>query len=181
MDEMFEFLSGKQLHTKDMFPLGRLKKSQSSSSPPRPLFIKLCTAWDRKLNLLRKSKLRDFHIKRLFLREDVAPNHKLRQWPLASSYDKPTLSSALANAADPLLTGSAAALPTRAASLLNTGNISGYQSSPQGNSRSRSSRSASPHAKSHSVSPSSASVPSLSSSSSTTVIQGSEDNHDDAT
>ena len=71
MDEVFEFLSGKQLHIKDMFRLGRLKKSQSSSSPPRPLLIKLCTAWDRKLILLRKSKLRDIRIKRLFLREDL--------------------------------------------------------------------------------------------------------------
>ena len=96
---------------------------------------------------------------------------------MASSSDKPTLSSALANAADPLLTGSAAALPTQAASLLNNG----YQSSPQGTSRSRLSRSASPHAKSRSVYPSSASVASLSSSSSTTILQGSEDNHDDAT
>ena len=41
--------------------------------------IKLCTVWDRKLLLLRKSNLREFRIKRLFLREDVAPDHKLRQ------------------------------------------------------------------------------------------------------
>ena len=29
--------------------------------------------------LLRKTKLKEFHIKRLFLRDDVAPDHKLRQ------------------------------------------------------------------------------------------------------
>ena len=98
VDETFEFLSGKQLHIKSMFHLGWLKKSQSSSSPPRSLLIKRCTAWDHKLILLRRSKLRGFHIKRLFLREYVAPDHKLRQRPLASSSDKPTLSSALANA-----------------------------------------------------------------------------------
>ena len=165
-----------------MFRLGW--KSQSSSSPPRPLLIKLCTALDRKLIVLRKKKLRGFHIKRLFLREDVAPDHILRQRPLASSFDKPTLSSALANAADRLLTGSIVALPTQAASLLNTGNtgnISGYQSSLQDSSRSRSYRSASPHAKSRSVSPSCVSIASLSSSSSTTIIQGSEDIHDNVT
>ena len=45
---------------KDMFRLGRLKKSQSYSSPPRPLLIKLCIAWDRKLILLRKIQLEGF-------------------------------------------------------------------------------------------------------------------------
>ena len=79
VDEVFEFLSGKQVQIKDIFRLGRFKRSQSSSSRPRPLLIKLCTAWDRKLILLRKTKLREFRIKRLFLREDVAPDHKLRQ------------------------------------------------------------------------------------------------------
>ena len=43
------------------------------------LLIKLSTGWDRKLILLRKRDLRNFRIKRLFLREDVAPGHKLRQ------------------------------------------------------------------------------------------------------
>ena len=79
VDEVFEFLSGKQIQIKDMFRLGRLQQPSSSSPRPRPLLIKLCTVWDCKLILLRKTNLRDFHIKRLFLCEDVAPNHKLRQ------------------------------------------------------------------------------------------------------
>ena len=81
VDEMFAFLSGKQVQIKDILRLGRFRSpaSPSSSSRPRPLLIKLCTVWDRKLLLLRKSNLREFHIKRLFLREDVAPDHKLRQ------------------------------------------------------------------------------------------------------
>ena len=62
-----------------MFRLGWLQPPSSSSPRPRPLLIKLCTVWDRKLILLRKTNLRDFHIKRLFLREDVAPDHKFRQ------------------------------------------------------------------------------------------------------
>ena len=79
VDEVFEFLSGKQIQIKDILHLGRFKRSQLSSSCPRPLLIKLCTAWDRKLILLRKTKLKEFRIKRLFLHEDVAPDHKLRQ------------------------------------------------------------------------------------------------------
>ena len=80
VDEMFAFLSGKQVQIKDILHLGRFRSPASpSSSRPRPLLIKLCTVWDRKLLLLRKSNLREFHIKRLFLREDVAPDHKLRQ------------------------------------------------------------------------------------------------------
>ena len=79
VDEVLEFLSGKQVQIKDIFHLGRFTNLQSSSSHPRLLLIKLCTVWDRKLVLLQKSKLRDFHIKCLFIREDVAPDHKLRQ------------------------------------------------------------------------------------------------------
>ena len=61
-----------------MFRLGKYIPSRSFSSRPRPILIKLCTAWDRKLVLLRKSSLKDFHIKRRFLREDVSPDYKLR-------------------------------------------------------------------------------------------------------
>ena len=78
VDEIFEFLSGKQIQIRDMFRLGR-RQQPGSSSRPCPLLIKLCTVWDRKLLLMRKTNLRDFHIKCLFLREDVAPDHKLRQ------------------------------------------------------------------------------------------------------
>ena len=83
VDEVFEFLSGKQIEIKDMFRLGRLQPPSSSSPRPRPLLIKLCTVWDRKLILFRKTNLRDFHIKRLFLREDVAPDHKFRKKTLS--------------------------------------------------------------------------------------------------
>ena len=82
VDEMFAFLSGKQVQIKDILRLGRFRSPaspSSSSSRPRPLLIKLCTVWDRKLLLLRKSNLHEFHIKRLFLREDVAPDHKFCQ------------------------------------------------------------------------------------------------------
>ena len=84
VDEILEFLSGKSIQIKDMFHLGKLI-SQTTSSRPRPLLIKLCTAWDRKLVLLRKSSLKNLHIKRLFLREDVPPEHKLRVRKVFSS------------------------------------------------------------------------------------------------
>ena len=84
MDEILEFLSGKSIQIKDMFRLGKFI-SQTTSSRPRPVLIKLCTAWDRKLVLLCKSSLKDFHIKRLFLREDVPPEHKLRVRKVVSS------------------------------------------------------------------------------------------------
>ena len=42
-------------------------------------FLKLATAWDRKVVLLRKRSLKEFKIPRLFLREDVPSDHKLRQ------------------------------------------------------------------------------------------------------
>ena len=51
VDEILEFLSGKSIQIKDMFRLGKFI-SQTTSSRPRPVLIKLCTAWDRKLVLL---------------------------------------------------------------------------------------------------------------------------------
>ena len=78
VDEILELLSGKPIEIKDMFRLGKYVQPTTSSSRPRPILIKLCTAWDRKLVLFRKASLREFRIKRLFLREDVSPDHKLR-------------------------------------------------------------------------------------------------------
>ena len=73
-----------------MFRLGKYVRSTASLSCPRPILIKLCTAWDRKLVLLRKTALKDFRIKHLFLREDVPPDHKLRaRKPIASPDSTP--------------------------------------------------------------------------------------------
>ena len=81
VDEVLEFLAKKPIVIRDMFRLGKYTRhtSISSSARPRPILVKLSSAWDRKLLLLRKSNLRDFRIGRLFLREDVPPDHKLRQ------------------------------------------------------------------------------------------------------
>ena len=82
VDEMLQFLAGKPVLVKDLFRLGKYVPSadpQNSSHRPRPVLIKLTTPWDRRLILLRKSNLRNYAIPRLFVREDVAPEHKLRQ------------------------------------------------------------------------------------------------------
>ena len=76
IDEFLEFLTGKSVNINDVFRLG---KFSSSFKHPRPILIKLATTWDRKIILLHKRKLRDYKTPRLFLREDVPPNHRFRQ------------------------------------------------------------------------------------------------------
>ena len=73
VDELLEFLGGTPIKVNDLFWLG---KFSTSSSRPRPVLIKLATAWDRKIILLRRRNLKIPH---LFLREDVPPDHRLRQ------------------------------------------------------------------------------------------------------
>ena len=75
VDEVFEFLAGKPVHIKDIFRLGKFKQS----ARPRPLLVKLSDVWDRKLLLIKKKNLRHFRIERLYVREDVPPDHKLHQ------------------------------------------------------------------------------------------------------
>ena len=81
LDEAFEFIVGNPVSIKDMFRLSKYRKSSDTSSRVhvRPILVKISTAWERKLILLRKSRLRDFRTKHLFVREDVPPEHKLRQ------------------------------------------------------------------------------------------------------
>ena len=85
VDETLEFLVGKSVLIRDMFRLGKPKHFSSSPDQgrPRPILIKLSTPWDRKLVLSRKTNLRNFRIPRLFLREDVPPDHRLRLRKLA--------------------------------------------------------------------------------------------------
>ena len=83
IDELLEFLSGRSINVNDVFRLG---KYSASSNRPRPVLIKLTTAWDRKIILLKKRSLKGFKVPRLFIREDVPPDHKFRQ---RVSYDPP--------------------------------------------------------------------------------------------
>ena len=82
VDETLEFLVGKSVLIRDMFRLGKPKHFSSSPDQGRPRPI-LSTLWDRKLVLSRKTNLRNFRIPRLFLREDVPPDHRLRLRKLA--------------------------------------------------------------------------------------------------
>ena len=96
-----------------MFRLGKYIPSTSSSSRPRPILIKLYTAWDRKLVLLRKSSLKDFCLKRLFLREDVSPNPKLRvRKSISSVHPGDSTQGPSVSAASNTSPGSAALTPT---------------------------------------------------------------------
>ena len=54
------------------------------------MLVKLSVIWDKKLLLSRKRNLRDFKMKRLFLREDVPPDHKLRQRSRSPTHNPPT-------------------------------------------------------------------------------------------
>ena len=91
MDEILEYLAGKPIPIRDMFRLGKYRKSATTPRRPRPILIKLCTAWDRRLVLVHRFSLKDFHVKRLYLREDVSPNHSLRTRKPTSSHGDSTM------------------------------------------------------------------------------------------
>ena len=82
LDEVFKHLIGRSVEVLDAFRLGR-KPSLSSaavdpSTPPntrpRPLLIKCANAWDRRLLLASRRKLKDFTKYKLFLHEDLPPD-----------------------------------------------------------------------------------------------------------
>ena len=72
VESILEFLCGRAVPFNDAFRLGRFKGSDSDH-PPRPLLVKLSSAWDKRLTLAAKRNLKDFKIKRLFTREDLSP------------------------------------------------------------------------------------------------------------
>lgn len=174
MDEILEFLSGKPVHIKDMFRLGKYVHQTSTTSRPRPILIKLGTAWDRKLVLLRKFSLSNFSIKRLFLREDVSPNHPLRKGksngPTVTEF--PSDSPVGSSSTTPPTNGDASPAKVYRRSIVGSASRTRNSLSP-----------AACDAFSSSVSPPpvrSASLPppfSSSSSSSSTVVSGSQNDH----
>ena len=64
------------ISVRDLFRIGRFKKEAESTS--RPVLVKLSSAWDRKVVLLNKRKLKSYHISCLFVREDLAPELRKR-------------------------------------------------------------------------------------------------------
>ena len=69
----------------DLFRLSRLNKptSQVASSEaptrPRPVLLKVPSAWDRRLILSTVRKLRDYTLKRIYIREDLSSDERLKR------------------------------------------------------------------------------------------------------
>ena len=77
IDNMSMHLIGKSIKLVDAFRLRR--KSESTSTRPRPLLIKLDNFWDRRLLLAACRKLKGYSDSRLFLREDLPPDARSRR------------------------------------------------------------------------------------------------------
>ena len=72
VENILVFLCGRAVPFKDAFRLGRFK-NHDDDHPPRPLLVKLSSTWDKRLILAAKRNLKDYRIKRLFIREDLSP------------------------------------------------------------------------------------------------------------
>ena len=72
-DDTLQFVAGKTVPWNDAFRLGRKKVPENLIDPPRPrpVLIKLCNEWDRRILLASRRKLKDYRIKKVFLREDL--------------------------------------------------------------------------------------------------------------
>ena len=73
VDELLEFLAESSVKVEDVFR--EIFLILFSSTP----CLNLSSAWDRRIILLHKRNLKGFRIPRLFLHEDVPPEHKLRK------------------------------------------------------------------------------------------------------
>ena len=73
-------LIGRSVEVLDAFCLGRKPNLPNTaadpSTRPRPLLIKCANAWDRRLLLASRRKLKDFTKFKLFLREDLSPDER---------------------------------------------------------------------------------------------------------
>ena len=85
VDELLTFVAGRPVPLNDLFRLGRLNKptSQVASSEaptrPRPVLLKVSSAWDRRLILSTVRKLRDYTLKRIYIREDLSSDERLKR------------------------------------------------------------------------------------------------------
>ena len=82
VDTILHFLCGRTVPFNDAFRLGRFNADQITA-PPRPLLVKLYSMWDRRVIVANKRSLKDFEIKRLFIREDLSPEERQersQQW-----------------------------------------------------------------------------------------------------
>ena len=82
LDDVSNHLIGRSVEVLDVFRLGRKPNlpnaaadpSTSPNTRPRPLLIKCANAWDRRLLLASRRKLKNFTKYKLFLREDLSPD-----------------------------------------------------------------------------------------------------------
>lgn len=79
VDEVLEYIVGRPIGISDLLRLGRPNQPSESVKRPRPVLIKLSTAWDRRLVLASRRKLKDFRIGRLFIREDLSPEERAKR------------------------------------------------------------------------------------------------------
>ena len=84
VDEILLFNTGRSIPIKDLFRLGKLARPSSGSScflirETTSSSYKVNDAWDRRVVLYSKRKLKDFRLGHLFLQEDLSPEHKDRR------------------------------------------------------------------------------------------------------
>ena len=75
IDELLSFLVGRSVPLRDLFRLGRRRKI-SNLGPPgrlRPVLLKFMSTWDRRLVMSAVSKLKEFKMSGLYIREDLSP------------------------------------------------------------------------------------------------------------
>ena len=72
-NDLYQFIFTNKTCIYDAFRLGRKKVPENLIDPPRPrpVLIKLCNEWDRRILLASRRKLKDYRIKKVFLREDL--------------------------------------------------------------------------------------------------------------
>lgn len=75
LDELLTLLVGKSVPLRDLFRLGHRRKISDSGPPgrPWPVLLKFMSTWDRRLLLSAVSKLKEFKMLRLYIREDLSP------------------------------------------------------------------------------------------------------------
>ena len=96
VDEVLESLVGRQFPVKDLVRLGKLKTQSGGPQTPQhpwPVLVKFSSAWDRRLVLISKRKLKEYSIGRLFIREDLFPQVRLERKKPPISTDIAILSS----------------------------------------------------------------------------------------
>ena len=85
VDQLLTFVAGRPVPLNDLFRLGRLNKPTSqgacSEAPtrPRPVLLKVSSAWDRRLILSTVRKLRDYTLKRIYIREGLSSDERLKR------------------------------------------------------------------------------------------------------